>query len=78
MGRSNMATPKQSSFQNALDAVEALPDNQKHDLIEVVRRRLTENRRVEIAKNIHQAKSEFKSGKVRRGSLADLLKELKS
>lgn len=43
-----MAT-KQSRFQEALDVVEALPCDQQLDLIGVIRGRLAENRRDEIA-----------------------------
>ena len=72
-----MATSVQSRFQRAVDAVESLPDIQRRHLIEVVQRRMIEARREKLAESIREAKAEYRRGKVKKGSAADLIKELR-
>jgi hypothetical protein len=73
-----MALTKESPFQKALATIEALPSNQQMDLVEVIRRRLAESRRDEIAANIREAKVDYRRGQVKKGTLADLMKDLGS
>jgi len=72
-----MAT-KQSRFQKALDVIETLPSDQQVDLMAVVRRRLAEHRRDEIAASIREAKVDYRAAKVRKGTVADLMRDLRS
>lgn len=69
---------KQSRFQKALDVVETLPSDQQMDLVDVIRRRRAEELRDEIAQNIREAKSDCRAGKVKKGTVADLMKALRS
>ena len=71
-------TTKQSQFQKALDVIETLPSDQQSDLVEVIRRRLAENRRDEIAASICEAKADYRAGKVKKGTVADLMRDLRS
>lgn len=64
------------TFQKALDIVESLPGYQQEDLINIVRRRLIEQRRNLLADSIKEAKEEYARGEVKRGSVDDLMKEL--
>ena len=64
------------TFQEALDTVEALPAYQQEDLIDIIRRRLIEQRRNRLADNIREAKEDYARGEVRKGTVDDLLKEL--
>jgi hypothetical protein len=64
------------TFQEALEAVELLPDEQQNDLVEIVRRRQSERRRGQLAANIRQARHELALGEVRRGSVDDVIAEL--
>ena len=73
-----MALTKESPFQKALATIEALPSNQQMDLVEVIRRRLAESRRDEIAANIREAKVDYRRGQVKKGTLADLMNDLGS
>jgi len=73
-----MALTKTSPFQSALDVVEKLPELQREHLIQVLQHRFVEDRRNDLATNIHEAKSDHKQGKVKRGSVRDLMKELRS
>jgi hypothetical protein len=73
-----MAPTKESPFQKALATIEALPSHQQVDLVEVIRRRLAESRRDEIAANIREAKADYRRGQVKKGTVADLMKDLRS
>ena len=64
------------TFQNALDTVETLPDEQQENLIDIVQHRLTERRRQEIADHIKTARKEYGQGQIQRGSVDDLMNEL--
>ena len=67
----------QSTLLNdALEKVEGLPKAQREPLIDIVRRRLVEERRAEIAQNAIETRKAYLSGKAKRGSLAKLKKEL--
>lgn len=64
------------TFQKALELIESLPENQQEDLIEIIRRRLIEQRRNKIAEGIREAREEYARGEVKMGSIDDLMKEL--
>lgn len=63
-------------FQEALEAVEALPDYQQEEVIDTIQRRRVERRREELAKNIEEAREEYARGEVKRGTVEELMKEL--
>jgi hypothetical protein len=62
-----------SRFQEAIETVEALPPDDQTLLIEIVRRRLIELRRAELAEDIEEAHSAYELGAVRRGTAAELM-----
>jgi hypothetical protein len=64
------------TFHEALELIELLPEEQRWSLIEIVRRRLVEERRAEIGKSVQAARGEFARGEVKRGTTEDLLREL--
>jgi len=64
------------SFQQALEIVEGLPDEQQGELIEIVRNRQREHRREALADGIEQARAELARGDFRRGTVNDLMAEL--
>lgn len=63
-------------FDEVLEAVEALPEEQQEGLIDIVRRRQIERRRDALAASIQEARRELGEGAVSRGSVDDLLAEL--
>ena len=65
-----------ATFQEALEMVESLPEEQQEDLVAIVQRRRIESRREALAESIRQAREEFARGEFRRGSADDLLREL--
>ena len=64
------------TFQEVLDIVESLPEYQQEDLIDIIRRRLIEQRRDRLADSIREAREEYARGEVKKGSVDDLMKEL--
>jgi hypothetical protein len=64
------------TFQEVLDIVESLPEYQQEDLIDIIRRRLIEQRRDKLAESIREAKEEYARGEVKKGTVDDLMKEL--
>ena len=64
------------TFQKALDIVESLPEYQQEDIINIIRRRLIEQRRNLLVDSIKEAREEYARGEVKRGSVDDLMKEL--
>ena len=69
---SNEITP----FQEALDAVEALPFEDQQSLLEVIQRRLLERRRMEIAENARETLQAIREGRARSGTIDDLRQDL--
>lgn len=67
---------KTATFNEALEVVESLPEEQRASLIEIVKNRLIEERRDMLAKNIKEAKREFTRGSVKRGTVDDLMRDL--
>lgn len=64
------------TFQKALEIIESLPENQQEDLIDIIRRRLIEQRRDRIADSIKEAREEHARGKGKRGTVDELMKKL--
>ena len=67
---------KTSTLQKAIEVVEALSIEEQAILIDVIQKRLKQQRRDEILQAVAQSRQEYSEGKVRSGSVADLLAEL--
>ncbi|MCV3212348.1 hypothetical protein OGM63_02180 [Plectonema radiosum NIES-515] len=67
---------KTSIFQKAIEAVEALDPQAQVILVDIISKRLKQQRRDELLKEIAQAENAYAQGNVRRGSVADLMAEL--
>lgn len=65
-----------SPFQQALEMIEGLPEEQQQDLVEIVRSRQRERRRDSLAASKVQARQELARGEVRRGTVDDLMADL--
>lgn len=64
------------SYGQVLDSIEALPEEQQESLVDTVRKRLAENRRAELVKSVREARKEFKSGKCRPASPAEIMRKV--
>jgi len=67
---------KSITFNDALEVVESLPEDQRESLLEIIRNRLIEQRRDKLALSIKKAKREYERGPIRKGSVDDLMREL--
>jgi len=70
-----MTQPHAARFDEVLEAVESLPEDQQEGLIDIVRRRQIERRRDSLAVSIQEARQELVRGEVCRGSVDELLSE---
>ncbi|MCI2429061.1 hypothetical protein LM604_00185 [Candidatus Acetothermia bacterium] len=64
-------------FQDVIETVEALPPDDQELLIELIRQRLIQHRRAQLVTEVTEARQAYQRGRVRRGTIADLMKELK-
>ena len=65
-----------SHFQDVLETVEALPLDEQEMLIEIIRQRMIQQRRTQLAIDIAEAREDYRAGRVRRGSATDLMSEV--
>ena len=67
---------KTITFDEALDILESFPEEQRESIVEIVKRRLTEERRERLAQTVKEARQEYARGEVRRGTVDDLIREI--
>jgi hypothetical protein len=65
-----------SIFQSAISAVEALSIEEQAMLIEIVQKRLQQQKRDELKQKIQQVRQEYTEGKLKFGSVEEFLAEL--
>ena len=65
-----------STFQEAIEFVEALPPEDQILLTEIIWQRLIQHRRAELAEEIAEARNAYRRGDVHHGTVMDLMKEL--
>jgi hypothetical protein len=66
-----------TTLNEVLDAVMELPIEQQEMLIQIVRQRTIENRREEIAQAAQESISEFRSGKLKAQTAAEVISDLR-
>jgi hypothetical protein len=69
-------TSAASSFQQALDVVEALPMDDQVLLLDILQKRLIQQKRDQLRHEIAAAEQDFADSNVKRGSVADFMAEL--
>ena len=67
---------KTVTFDEVLDIIESLPEKQRESIVEIVKRRLTEERREQLAQTIKESREEYARGEARRGTVEDLIREV--
>ena len=65
-----------TTLNEVLDAVMGLPVEQQEMLVQIVRQRTIENRREEIAKAAEVSIAEFRSGKLKAQTAAEVISSL--
>jgi len=71
-----MGQMQTSLLQQALEVVEQLPLEDQETLVELIQRRLVEQRRAEIAHNATVTLQAVREGKAQYGSVEDLKRDL--
>ena len=71
-----MITCQDTPFQKAIDAVESLPFDDREELIEILRMRIAEHRRDEIAANAREVLQAVREKRAKFGTIEDLKKDL--
>ncbi len=67
-----------TSFGEVLDAVGELSPDEQETLLVIVRNRLTEQRRKQLAQDVREAREEFAQGQCDSTSVEDLMQEMLS
>ncbi|MBI3123122.1 MAG: hypothetical protein HYZ10_01830 [Ignavibacteriales bacterium] len=66
------------SFDNMLDNISKLPADEQLMLAEIIKKRIIEQRRKELADSVKESMIEYNSGKAQTGAVDDLLRELEN
>ena len=66
-----------SRLDQVLESIEDLSVDEQETLIDLIRHRLAERRRSEIAANIAQAQVEYQTAEVFRGTVTQIMDELR-
>ena len=71
----NQAAEK-SSFQELIESVEALPLDDQQILMDIINRRIIEQRRDDLVADMEESLEAYRKGEVRIGTVDDLLRDL--
>lgn len=71
-----MTTIRVSAFEEALDIIDRLPVEDQEALVDIVHKRLVDQRRREIAANAQATLQAFHEGRASYGTVDDLRREL--
>jgi hypothetical protein len=69
-------TEQYSTFQRAIETIETLSLNDQEALLELLQKRLIEQRRKILIHEVAEVRQEYAQGQVQFGSVADLMSEL--
>ena len=65
-----------SSFQELIESVEALPLDDQEILMDIINRRIIEEKREELVADMEESLPAYRKGEVRAGTVDDILKDL--
>jgi hypothetical protein len=71
-----MSSPAVTPFEQTLEMIDRLSVEDQVSLVEIVQRRLAEQRRAEIARNAQATLRAFKEGRAHYGTIEDLRRDL--
>ncbi len=71
-----MITHQGTPFQKAIDAVESLPVDDREELLEILKMRIAEHRREEIAANAQEVLQAVREKRAKFGTVEDLKRDL--
>ncbi|MBI5324680.1 MAG: hypothetical protein HZB41_05325 [Ignavibacteriae bacterium] len=64
------------TFNDLVDTVDELPYEEQEVLVDIINKRIIERKRNEIINDVIQGRKDYQEGNVRRGTVADLMKDL--
>ncbi|HEY9808745.1 MAG TPA: hypothetical protein V6D13_05340 [Halomicronema sp.] len=73
-----LQTEKNSQFQKAIEILESLTLEEQEVMLNLLQNRIKQQRRAELVNAVNESRQEYAQGKVKTGSIADLLAELDS
>ena len=73
-----MRNDRVATLQSALDYVEKLPPDEQETLIEIIKKRMIERRRDEIARHAKDTINAIKEKRAKYGTIEDLKRDLSS
>jgi lantibiotic modifying enzyme len=65
-----------SRFQKIIDKIESLSLEDQESLLEIIHKRLIEQKRSRLEAKVSEAREAYQKGEVQRGTVADLMKVL--
>ncbi len=66
------------TIDSAIESVELLPPDDQMMVVEIIRNRLIEQRRNDLAESVMISREEYKAGKTGKGSVDDFLQEIEN
>ncbi|OHB77828.1 MAG: hypothetical protein A2Z34_10490 [Planctomycetes bacterium RBG_16_59_8] len=64
------------TFNDVIERIEILPDEEQEEIVGIIRKRLIEHRRESLAREIAHVRRQYRRGSVRRGTVDDLMNEI--
>ena len=71
-------TTETSAFQKAINTVELLSIDDQILLIDILQKRIAQQQREQLLKEVQEAEQDYAQGNIKRGGVADLMVELDS
>ena len=65
-----------SNFQEVIEMVESLPNEEQEQLMTIIQNRLREKRRKKLIEAVNESRQAFAKGDVKKGTVSDLMVEL--
>lgn len=65
------------SFQDLIEAVESMPLEDQSMLVELINKHIIEKRRAKLVADVQDARRAFERGETNRGTIKDLIKDLR-
>ena len=65
-------------FSDVLESVDALPNEEKEMLIDIIRKRMAEERREEFRRSIDEANAEYEAGLCKVMTVEEIMAEIRS
>ncbi|RPJ74403.1 MAG: hypothetical protein EHM20_10665 [Alphaproteobacteria bacterium] len=75
-GNKYMSKTQSITFHEVIEMIEMLPEEEQETVLDIVQHRLKERGRERIIENVKKAREELESGKVRQGTVKELMKEV--